>query len=921
MSVKDTIQNFVGTTNDNDGEDERIDIDELDSDEIQNAINYLDAIGRSTKKIDIEEAAYYLRNVDKDVELFSAYESADERSRLDHSIVAPSNMEHTTKWHTRDGQFYQILTATSMPRLVSPGWLIPQTLSDHDVRISTHIKPLETNSVKGKLQQRLTQMKSAIQWKRKRNRTDLHEEEYEQGELKRLLRRIIEGVTKIFNYYFYIEVRGETLEEMEEVSRKVRQQSAEQGIDLTPVEGRQIEAQQAMLPVGTDPIRNASAMQLEALATTFNFIEPPVYQPGGALLGFDDSKRPVIVNRFDLSGYSKVITGKVGSGKTYSAKLTLLRELYNDTDLRIIIFDPLGDDFVDFTRKVDGTVIKFGGDDRINPLDIQPPTNLQRNENLYMTKVRSATEILKTYFSQSGRGGMTASEEGVILPCLQYAYSKCGITQDPATFSNPSPTIDDVIEGVRIISYGGLNSEESPVDRAELEANGTIERAPDRVRQIFLDPAEEYVRIAQTLVPKFESFKAGSINNNLNGRTNIELDDRIICFNMESFADTGEMPLIMHTMLDWAYQKSRSTPDRTEVCLEEVHYLLDRPAARKHLNLFTRHARHFNTGLTLISQTPDEFLSDDAKREIYDNCDIKQLFYQENVSPEVVNYFDLSEEEARFLRQAARGQNSDFSECLLSTSEHGRRRLEIYADPYDRHMLSEDLDPIGFLKQQGFIDDDPEEDDDDDFRRLKDDMPDDVEISALGLERGQSVTRSALPEANGVREVETPNDITTEADMVAHDGASTPDDGEADEVDAPKDPFRVATPPSDHQENGDSDDGTFFEASDSDHEPVSDDAQESRDEPRDVTFTPNESSDSDAESDLEAPPEGLDSSTPPDKNRDSETEADGGWDSFEPAVPADSQAHVDENDPDAADSDADHDSDRSDDVDSTDSEA
>lgn len=783
--IRDKFQEIVGIKDgDNRERGGRIDIDSLSGTELQSAIDYLDAIGRDTTRADIEEAAYYLRNVDDDVELYSAFESGTERGRVDRSIVAPSNMEHDTKWHTRDGDFYQILTATSMPRLVTPGWLVPITLSEHDVRLSMQIKPRETASVKGKLQQRLTQMKSAIQWKKRRGRTDVYEEEHERKELERLLRSVIEGTTKLFNVGFYMEVHGRTLEEMEEASRNIRRTVSEQGMDLTPVEGRQIESQQSMLPVGTDPVRNYNTVQLEALATFFNFVEPPVNQPEGVLMGFDDSKRPVIVDRFDLSGHSKVVTGKVGGGKTYSVKLALYRRLLNDPDLRIIVFDPLGDDFVDFTQKVGGTVIKFGGDDRINPLDIQPPSGEDSSEDLYSTKVRSAIEILKTYFEQSSRSGMTAGEEGVITQCMHYAYSTKGITSNPDTFDNESPIINDVIEGVRIIAQGGLESDSSPITEAMADGAGTLDLCPPRVREIMMDPSDQHVKIAQQLVPKFESFKSGSVNNNLNGQTNIELDDRIVCFNMESFADTGEMPLIMHTMLDWAYQETRRSPKRTDVTFEEVHYLLGRAGARNLLNLFIRHARHFDAGLTLISQTPDEFLGHDQKKEIYDNCDIKQLFYQENVSPEVINYFDFSEEEARFLRQAARGQNSNFSECLLSTSEHGRRRLEIYAGPYERHMLEEDLDPQGYLQQQGLLADDA---DTGESGHLEDAILPGQDISDPVASSTES---DDVPEHKPLTQIDKRDKLTDASQTVQHVGQA--EDDTDSEGSSSRDPFRVA---------------------------------------------------------------------------------------------------------------------------------
>lgn len=767
--------------------DGSVSIDDLSGEDVEEAISYLSAVGRESTVENIEETAYFLRSVDQTETLHSGLESKEERSYVDHSVVAPTNMEPAGTWHTREGDYYQILTATSLPRLVTPGWLVPITLSEYDVRLSVHIQPRETSSVKGKLQQRLTQMKSAIQWKKKRGRTDVYEEEHEQSELERLLRKIIQGKTQLYNVAVYFEVHSESKEGMEEATRKIKRTVKEQGMELTPVEDRQIEAQQAIAPVATDPIRNQNTVQLEALATFFNFVEPPISNPEGVLMGFDDSKRPVIVDRFALSGHSKAVSGKVGSGKTYSVKLALYRRLLNNPDMQVILFDPLGDDFTDFAEKLGGSVIEFGGDDRINPFEIHPPEGNREADDLYTEKVRSVIEILKTNFSQSEKSGMTAEEEGVCNPCIHYAYSKHGITDDPETFYNQSPILDDFSEAVGIIAEGGLESEDCSYSLSDEGMQSTLNTCPNHVEDLMRNPPERYVNYAKDLEPKLESFGDLSVNKNLNGRTNIDLDNRIICFDMNQFADTGEMPLIMHVMLDWAYQETRRTETYTDVTFEEVHYLLKRKGARNLINLFIRHARHFNSGLTLITQTPDEFLKHDEKREIYDNCDIKQLFYQENVSPEVINYFDLSDEEVRHLRRAARGQSSNFSECLLSTSEHGRRRLEVYSDPYEQHVVEEDLDPHGYIKQKGL----DKSTNGNQGGRLETA----AETAAQNQAADQNGSENAIqtePGANSDAEVDSPNDLKAGESVVQKDGVEKPTDEKEDEgPTSPRDPYRV----------------------------------------------------------------------------------------------------------------------------------
>ena len=686
-------------------EEQRVPIEELEGDELERVIEYLKAIDEDTTPERIEEAAYELRQAREDVELVSAFETKDERSRLDRSVVAPQRVSEKAEWHTRDGEFYQILTITSLPRLVGAGWLVPLTLSSEDVKLSYHVEPKTTEGVKSKLQRRLTQVTSAIQFKSERRRSDVQEEEYERQELERLLRDLIEGKTKLFDVSFYLEVRAESREDLHESVERIRRRTSEQGLELTPVESRQSEAQQTIAPLGRDPILNRNVVQLEALGTFFNAVEPAVDQEHGICFGFDNTNRPVVVNRYELSGHSKAVSGKIGGGKSYSVKMALYRRLLIDHNMRSIIFDPQGDDFVGFAQKLGGTVIRFGGNHRINPLDIGPQwQSLDTDENPYEVKVRNVIEILKTYLEQKD-DPMTAGEEGVLSVAIHYAYLTRGITRDPATFDRKSPIMDDVIEGIEILADGGIDEEDlrTAVPETAIPDGGELATGVEEAVSTLTNPPERYVTLAKQLQPKFESFKPGNINANLNGQTNISLDSRIVVFDMQSFSDTNEMPLIMHAMLSWAFGEARRSDLQTDVTFEEAHYLLRREGALNLINLFIRHSRHMNAGLTLISQTAEEFLRNDDTREIYDNCDVKQLFYQEHVNQPVVDYFDLTDAEAQFIQRATRGQNADYSECLLHTSEHGQRQIEIYSGGFEHHILEDTADPWRWLAENDLL--------------------------------------------------------------------------------------------------------------------------------------------------------------------------------------------------------------------------
>ncbi len=688
---------------------ENVAASELSGEEMEAVIDHLESIDEEPTQANIE--TYAADVLGGDEELVSPFANADQRERMDKEMVAVNHIEEKQDHHVRDGKFSRILTVASLPRTVSAGWLVPLTLHKENVRLSMHVRPRETKEMKDKLQQRVTQMKSAIMFKQERGRVDVYEEQEEQKELERLLRQLIEGTTDLFDVSLYVEVIADTKEDLDEATTEITRDAAQQGLNLNPVENRQVDALQSVLTTGTDTIHSSNTIQLEALATMFNMVESTIDMEGGVILGWDDNGRPARINRYGMAGHSKALSGAVGSGKTFAHKMSLLHHKYQDKPMEVLMFDPLGDDFVDFAEAMGGKVIKFTDETTINPLAISAPDNVDTDENPLMTNVRSVLSLLDTFFATFSDSALSAEERGTLKIAIIYAYLKYGITKDPATYGNKNPTLDDVDEGLAILAQGGLNAGKvvSPEQTGQVQAisdGGQLSDETQHNLRRLRDPPEEFVTIAEKLRPKFESFKPGGVNSNLNGRTNISMGETdVVCFDMSQFADTGKMPLIMHAMLNWAYDKARRNPNKiTDVTFEEAHYLLERQGSRYLINLFMRHHRHFRTGITLITQTAEEFLKTKGAREIYDNCNTKQLFHQENVSDSVAEYFNLNPHEKSFITEAAQGDDdeTDYSECLIHTTNHGRRTLEIIVSPHEQQFIEGNL-TADDLRQGGGI--------------------------------------------------------------------------------------------------------------------------------------------------------------------------------------------------------------------------
>jgi len=166
-------------------------------------------------------------------------------------------------------------------------------------------------------------------------------------------------------------------------------------------------------------------------------------------------------------------------------------------------------------------------------------------------------------------------------------------------------------------------------------------------------------------------------------------------------------------MFDWIYQRAASDHDRrTQVTIDEAHYLLRREATTDMIDLFIRHSRHFNTAITLISQTVDEFVAQsdgqskeaaEKARNVYNLCDIKQIFHHESVSDEMIDFHDLTPSEQTFLTTAQTGEDGGYSEFLLGVNEWSKP-LALHVNDYEVSVLDDDLDPWEYLVENRYID-------------------------------------------------------------------------------------------------------------------------------------------------------------------------------------------------------------------------
>lgn len=627
--------------------------------------------------------------------------------------VSPDKIEEHEDYllvkSTEGGERYiRSMMISSHPDRVGYGWLDKffssglQT-TGADIRVSYHILPRDPDTMMSKLDQRASRLTSTIRRKEREGKIDTMEEKQQREKVNQLRDRLSKGSTKLFDFALYLQVIADDEERLADATEEVKQTLATANARVTPITDRQLDAFRSTAPLGKDFIKQTQIMDLQSLGTTFPFIEPTRIEPSGVLVGFHQTtSSPVIVDRFKLSGHNMLVTGKIGSGKSYLTKLMLWRRLMMDPESELLIIDPVGG-FGDMVEGLQGQRIKIDRNTIINPLEITEATSSEGEleTDPYDMKIRSVMGMFKTHFE--GKTRLTKGQEGLLRRAIRYAYLEKGITKSPRTHSNESPTIQDVIDILRNFSKGKDPANFLDVDEELRQHIGTAEEEDRQRTEAMRQSRNREAEFAHDVLLGLEEFTAGGQRAFLNGKTNIDMHNRVVQFDLDNVADDNNSDLLMHIVLDFLFQRAKGSDTRTLVGIDEAHYLLDSEGALSALNTFTRHSRHYNAGLTLISQTVDEFMGGQEK-EIYDQCDIRVLMNHEDIGDEAMKALGLTPPERDFVLRAQAGNSSDHSEALVYTADAGKRRVQVYSYPYEHHIIDKDAPSAwSFLWDKGDI--------------------------------------------------------------------------------------------------------------------------------------------------------------------------------------------------------------------------
>lgn len=405
---------------------------------------------------------------------------------------------------------------------------------------------------------------------------------------------------------------ADDLEELRQETDALKTAAGNFNCRFTEMRWQQENAFNTAMPYGLRRIANLRAMTTKGVASLIPFNTQEVLVPGGIYYGVNAISGNLIIGlRTVLINGNAMVIATSGGGKSLFVKQELLELFLRFLKAKFYIVDP-ENEYGPLVRELGGIVVDISVDSTtyFNPLDFtyDPSTKIQPH-------TAKAEFVLSLCEQIMGKDNIQAGDKSLIDRSLKHIYKP--LIQ--SGYKAACPTLTDL--------YNDLK--EQPHERAH--------------------------EIALAL----ELFATGSMNM-FAQPTNVDMSNRLICFNIQSLGDQLK-PVAMLSMLEYintcVMSNERNDPKAaTWVYFDEIYLLLRDKLSSQFLYTSWKRFRKYNAFATGITQNVQDCLANDTAYAMLANSEFVCMLRQTKDIDSVVELYGLSDPQKNYLKLAKPGQ-------------------------------------------------------------------------------------------------------------------------------------------------------------------------------------------------------------------------------------------------------------------------
>ncbi len=304
-----------------------------------------------------------------------------------------------------NGDYRRTVWVRVFPRMMTLGFLESILTQGIPMDVSLQVTPIPSARALSNLQSQLTKMQASATIQLKRKGIVDEKEKIAIRDIVQLRGAVMRGVERMFNVCLAVTVHGPSEQKLDEyvtVLRSVFTSVMAQLDEMPRVQGK---ALRMTMPLCDNPLRHWTVLDTSTVALLFPFGPPDMDARDGTLIGLDTNARSLVTfDKFNspvAQNLNTAILATSGAGKSYSAKLSILRQLTRG--VRAYIVDPEGE-YVDTAIAAGGRVLTPG----VPGQGMNPFVVTETGAEL-MERIQNLVNLVQVMIGQKLDATMTAS--------------------------------------------------------------------------------------------------------------------------------------------------------------------------------------------------------------------------------------------------------------------------------------------------------------------------------------------------------------------------------------------------------------------------------------------------------------------------------------------------------------------------------
>lgn len=548
--------------------------------------------------------------------------------------IAPSSFLFEKNYLVVGDTYHRCMYVCNLPASLSDDFLNDMSDCNFPVTIAVNINPIDQAKAKDIVLKQLTGMTADVQKAKNKARAkglgeasinpDL---EHSLEEARQLLDDLLYKNQKLFYVSILIMASGNTIEELEENCKLLKNKARTYPCQLQVFDNQQRDAYKITLPMGVTTSKKVyvdRTLTTDSTAIFIPFAHQELFQEHGNYIGLNQNTRNIIFcDRSLMKTPSGFILGSSGSGKSFLAKEQIGFEVFKDTRSDILVIDP-EDEYGAYAMALGATVFRMGNssDYHLNPFDMTPNYGLDEKDDpdaVPMEKkkekaLKKKTEFIMTIIS-SKIGSLTAQHKSVI---------------DRVTRRTFKEFLDHDFDEKFIPTFVEFQNE---LDKEK--------KTPEAV----------------ALAESCEYFTKGFMNL-FSYKTNLDFENRFVVF---SIRDLGKemMNTGLLIILEFIWNrmvKNGARKKKTKCIADEIHLLFSNPMSENYMQQYYQRGRKYGLEMTGITQDVDKILKSEVAKIMIFNSDFIVMLNQKGDNlRELVELLGMSETQASYLKNAEPG--------------------------------------------------------------------------------------------------------------------------------------------------------------------------------------------------------------------------------------------------------------------------